>query len=144
MGMSRAQANTYLANQYGALATLTGQLATDSATGYGPAIDDALLKLGVAYSSIVSYTVDDGLVNDYRVLLRLFALRQFESQLASNNTFEMTGDGVKAKEAAELMQVRALLAEATQEATALGYITRHDILRMGRLTLDFLEPKVTS
>jgi len=139
--MSRSSALTYLQNKYASLATYTGQATTDTDAGYGPAIDDALLTMGVAHSSLTGYTVADGLVRDYRVLLRVYALRQFEDELAGENSFDFGIGTLTTKRNAQLIQVQSLLAEAEKEATTLGYVLGSSgALKSGRLNLDFLEP----
>jgi hypothetical protein len=142
MPMTRANALTYLVNKYTALATLTGQGVADDATGFGPAIDDALLLLDVPYSSLAGYSVADGSVRNYRLLLRLCALRGFSDQLASFNTYDITADGFTAKRAAELIQVNQLLVEATAEATNAGFVITGNIMRLARINLDYLEPAI--
>ena len=141
MSMSRADALTYLQNQYNNLATYTGQATGDVPNGYGPAIDEALMMLGVAHSSLGSYSVADGSVSDYRVLLRLHALRQFAMQLLQKASFDVTGDGVNTKLNVQLRQIGEWLRQAEAEAAALGYVLLGNSLSLNRIILDFLEPE---
>lgn len=142
MAYTRANALTYLQNQYAALCTLTGQITTDSDAGYGPAIDDALMTLGTSYSDLPDATANNADVPAFRALLRYHALKHFAQKLAAKVDFAVTGSSasVRKETSKQLQQVRELMKEAASEVEAFGYSVSGGGWAIGSLNLDFLEP----
>lgn len=145
MAFDRPAATIYLQNKYAALATLAGQtVTTDSADGYGPAIDEALLTYGTTYTDILTPTVADADVLGVRALLRYYALLHFEQRLVTEVSVVVSGASASYSEqlSVALTQVRSLLAEAAKQVAAYGYVVdgAGGTWSSGFFNLDFLEP----
>lgn len=145
MSYTRAQAAAHLQTQFATLATEIGQATTgEAATGYGPDIDQALRKLGVAEADLAAATVADADVGPYLALAEYYALRRFAGRLATKvdlpNTFAREGDRRTVFD-----NVRALLKLAKETVEDYGYsvgvVPSWDVLR---LNLDFIEPETTT
>lgn len=123
MAMTRAQLLAYLVNQYGPLTTLTGQLTTDSATGYGPALDDTFLKLGTVYADLATGTAAEADIEAARLLGRFYALSHFESRLTSKADFDVTGTSaaIVKKRSSALAQIREGMAALSMVLSGYGY-----------------------
>jgi hypothetical protein len=144
MAFDRTAALAYVQPLYASLATLTGQLTTDTATGYGPAIDEAFMTYGVAYSDLATATAPDVDVPAVRALLRYFSLLGFEQRLSAKVDYDVVGQSaaVTKKQSAQLAQVRQSLAEAANQAAYYGFVVTASggTFEFGRFNLDFLEP----
>jgi hypothetical protein len=73
MGMTRADAITYLAGKLGVLLADAG--IAPNAAGLGSVVDDALLLTGVAYADLATATVADADVIGFRAVLIYQALQ---------------------------------------------------------------------
>lgn len=136
--MIRSGALTHLVNQFSALATLTGQAVTDTAAGYGPAIDQALRQLGYSAAGLAAADVSDADTADYLALAEYFALVRFSRALAINVDIEIDGPRAVAKRSQAFTATKELIAESRKQLQDLGYLGAG--FEAGYLTLDFLEP----
>jgi hypothetical protein len=138
--MNRSAAAAYLARRFKKLAIQVGQDdLTDNADGFGYAIDSALRKLGYAESDLASADVTDK-ITDYQVLLRYYALDQFEADVTTAVDYTTQGD--QYKESTIFGAVTKLKAEAKEEALNLGYVLGdQQDFGLISLSLDILEPR---
>jgi hypothetical protein len=145
MGYTRVSATTHLANELAKLAAETGQVLTDSAAGFGPAIDRALRTLGVAEASLATTTVDDDDVPAYLALCEYHALARIWRALATRA--DVSARNVMGPRAQVFQHVKDLMEMAANECAALGYpvgslgaSASGGSWNVGSLTLDFIEP----
>ena len=144
MSMTRAQAATYLDQQFSALATQLGQSATDdSADGYGPDIDQALRQMGVGESSLSSATVADDDVPAFLALCDYYAARRFWRGLSLSTDVAL---GPRREQRSRWADTLAgIVQEAADRAAGLGYpVDATPAWSLDRLSLDFIEPEETS
>lgn len=143
MTISRTAAAAYLSSQFSALAGEVGQTATDdSATGYGPDVDNALRVLGVAEADLAAYAVAEADRTKYFVLLDAFAARRFCNQLAYSINVSLgpqseSGASTAAQRVCELADAYA------RSAAELGVPidgVDADAWQVGTLTADWQEP----
>lgn len=136
--MERADALTYLQNQFAGLAYVTGQATTDTPAGYGPAIDQALRALGYTSDQLATADVADTSTVDYLALADYYALVRFSRALVvSVDEERQTGSGRRSRENLA-GKVTALLEESRKALGDLGYLGA--TWESGALSLDFLEP----
>lgn len=120
MSITRGQAATYLDSQFDNLATEIGQtLRNDTAAAYGPDIDAALRRMGVAEAALATATADDDRRVVYYALCDYYCLRRMARLLATRvDSGALVNEGDR-----QLVfdNVMTMLAEATATVTALGY-----------------------
>lgn len=109
----------HLVNEFGKLATETGQVTTDSLAGYGPAIDRALRRLGVAETDLATAELDDADGPAAFALAEYYALLRFQRALAVRG--DIDGASVIGPRSQVFQQVRDMLADAKLACEALGY-----------------------
>jgi hypothetical protein len=138
MSVSRADIAEYLDSQFSAFASAIMQTdSDDGATGYGPDIDLALRKLGVARSELAAATVEDSQDEEVFALAEYFAARRMWRHMASNvNT---TADGSVFSFQYTMASVKAMMDDAKAECQALGYDVSSDGWSVGYLNLDWIE-----
>lgn len=143
MSMGRAEITTYLAGQLAALTTETGQAVTDSALGFGPAIDDALRRIGVSEAGLATATATDAQAPAVLAMARYYALRRIAQDLAVRVDYASTA--VEGDRDRLYAHVRELMQDAAGEAASFGYSMDGSgrwagAWSRGTLTLDALEP----
>src|SRR5688572_11944689 len=120
MTITRANIATYLHTQFSALTASIGQtLATEAAAGYGPDIDLALRKLGVARADVAAATLEDSQEEAVFALASYYTARRVWRQLGDrvDNTMGETAykfDGQR-------KQAEAIMKDAQKQCAALGY-----------------------
>lgn len=136
--MLRTDALTYLVHQFAGLATVTGQATTDTAAGYGPALDQALRTLGYSADQLAAADVPDADTTAYLALAEYYALVRFSRALiVSVDEERQTGTGKRSR-SNMADKVRALLEESRKALTEMGYLGA--AWESGALSMDFLEP----
>lgn len=97
MPMTRPNALSYLIGQYATgpdpLQAATGTTPDDTDTGYGPAIDEALLALGTDYDALPVATVDNSKVGTFRAMLRFQALALFARRVTTDKNYNPGAGG---------------------------------------------------
>ena len=143
MSMDRATAATHLDYQFSVLAGEIGQAESDdSATGYGPDIDQALRHLGESEATLSAATVADAFVPSYLALAEYYALRRYGRQLALKA--DTTSGTMSKKFGQQAATVAALRTEAAERAAGLGYpVSGAAAWSIGQINLDYLEPDPT-
>jgi hypothetical protein len=125
MGMTRANALTYLTGQYATgpepLQAATGTTPDDTDTGYGPAIDDALLALGTDYDSLPVTEVNGITITAYRALLRYNALALFARRVTPDTNVQPGAGSVSIGPSVLLKQIRDDMDREAVGLKALGY-----------------------
>jgi hypothetical protein len=141
MAFTRAQAATHLHAQFSALASEISQAETDdSATGYGPDIDQALRQLGEGEITLATATVIDGYVPAYLALAEYYCLRRMARQLSLQ--VDQTLNTMSEKKGQRAGTLAGLIAEAAKACEGLGYAVGGGVTwSMGRLNLDYIEPE---
>lgn len=144
MAITRTQVASYLHSQFVRLAAEVKQTAADdSPTGYGPDIDQAFRKLGVAYADLATATIDDLKDADLFALARYFALLRFAA-LVSTKVDQDAGFAMQSGRSGVFRSVMDLLKEAKAELVVLGYLPAEDgsggAFALIDLNLDYLEP----
>lgn len=147
MTITRAQAATYLDSQFSSLATEIGQtLRNDTATAYGPDIDAALRRMGVAEASLATATVEDTARVAFYALCDYNCLRRMARRLATRvDSGALVPEGDRER---IFDNVTEMLAEAKMFVTALGYGPEGDVSAANASTLwgyvdlntDYVEP----
>lgn len=138
MSLSRSDLLTALQNEFSALATETSQVTTDTAAGYGPAIDYALRQTGTAQSELATGTIPTGDEDAGLLLAQYGALRRFSRALAGRVDITLDAPQVSKKRSQAFQQVQTLIAGVKAELEEVGY--GESAFSMGSLQLDFLEP----
>lgn len=119
MGMTRANALGYIvAQNYTRLEAVTGIPATDASPGYGSAIDDALLSLGIGYDTLPTGEVTSN-IQGYRATLRYYALGLHANVLRARLSYDV-GDTLKENMSNLLKQVETGQDRAAAEALTFG------------------------
>jgi hypothetical protein len=136
--VERADALIHLQNQFAPLASVVDQPTTDSAAGYGPALDQALRKLGYTADQLATAVVPDADVLDYLTLAEYYALERYALWFTvAVDEERQFGSGTRRRDNLA-GKVTALLTERRAALTELGYIGT--VWEGGALVLDFLEP----
>lgn len=148
MSYTRASATTHLSNELAMLAKDASQLVTDSATGFGPAIDKALRTLGTAETALATATVADTSVPVFLALCEYYALVRIWRTLATRAD-PVSARGVLSARAQVVQQVKDLVTEAANTCASYGYPVGTPVAggagsggswQAGSLTLDIIEP----
>lgn len=143
MTLTRSDLLVHLQNTFAALATVTGQATTDSAAGYGPAIDYTLRTLGTAQADLATGEVATGSEQVGLWLAEYAALRRFQAALVVKATdLRIDGPLVDKKRSQMMKNIEALLGAIKEDLTGAGYL--NDGFSLGRLQLDFLEPEAVA
>jgi len=137
VSLTRAELLAHLQAQFSVLATETAQATTDTAAGYGSAIDMALRQLGTAQADLATGTVATGDEVDGLQLAEYFALRRFARDLSIRVNISLDAPSASRQEAQAFAHVKALLDELKAELEGRGYLKAS--WSMGYLNLDFLE-----
>lgn len=137
MSLTRAEVLSHLQAQFAALTTETGQVTTDTAAGFGSAIDMALRQLGTAQVSLATGTVATGDEVDGLQLAEYFALRRFARDLAIRVDISLDAPTASRRESQAYAQVKGLLDELKGELESRGFLKA--TWSLGSLNLDFLE-----
>ena len=119
MSYTRAQMKTYLSLELAALAAEAKQVTTDTAAGFGPAIDKALRTLGCGETALPTATVADGDVPAYLALSKYHALLRIWATLATRA--DVQARNVMGPRAQVFQHVRDLVNLAAAECATLGY-----------------------
>jgi len=144
MSYTRASATTHLSNEFAALVSETGQLLTDSAGGFGPAIDRALRSLGTAETALSMATVVDASVPAFLALCEYYALARIWRSLATKA--DVSARNVMGPRTQVFQHAKDLMEMAANECAALGYpvgslgASATGSWQVGSLTLDIIEP----
>lgn len=142
MTISRTQAAAYLHSRFSRFATEIEQAATDdSATGYGPDIDDALRDLDTDESDLATATVEDSSRRSYFTLLEYYAARRMWMQMSANADSRL--DPMSVNYGNVLRSLEAIQKDAAKRLDALGLSPMAEGIGLVRLGLDFIEPKET-
>lgn len=135
--MTRADLLTYLQNKFTKLASDTGQATTDTANGYGPALDNALRSLGFSESQLAAPAIADADILDLLSLADYYALKNFAAALAIRVSINLDGDAKSRQQA--FQQTKVLLDMAREDCKEKGLIGSSG-WQAGTIMLDFLEP----
>lgn len=141
MSYTRAAAAGHLAVQFATLATETGQATGDTSAGFGPAIDQALRKIGgTAEADMATATVTDANTPAFLALAEYYALVRFARALATR-----IDTGITATEGDReqmFANVRKLIEIAKFEAAGYGYpVDGSSAWTSTSLQLDYIEPE---
>ena len=137
MTISRANVAAYLDTQYSNVSALIGQ-DTDTLTGYGPDIDNALRRLGKLESELVpSVTVEDGTRDSYFALAEYYAALRIWRQLGHLVTIKTDDSTFDYKHL--LTNAKQVLDDVSARCAALGYDVSASGWSMGYLNLDWIE-----
>lgn len=141
MSYTRASATSHLAVQFATLATETGQVTTDTSAGFGPAIDQALRKIGgTAEADLATATVADATVPAFLALAEYYALTRFARALATRVDFGVPT--VEADRPRIFAHIDRLIKLAREECAAQGYpVDGSESWSFARLQLDYIEPE---
>ncbi len=137
MSVTRANATTYLENRFSELRTAAGMLATDSATGWGPPIDDAFRALGKTEDQLATATATDAQRDDFLALLRYCGLARLRQALAVKVDVSVGDPDTSVKRSQMVAVVAAMLKEAKAEVEAKGYGEAADQWGVGNLRLGY-------
>lgn len=139
MSLSRADLLLHLQSEFAALATDTGQATTDTAGGFGPAIDYALRQTGTAQADVATRTVPAGSEDDGLLLAEYAALRRFARALAGRVDISLDAPSASRRESQAFAQVKVLLDAVRKELEECGYLA--SAFTLGSLNLDIFEPE---
>jgi hypothetical protein len=144
MSITRAQIAVHLHYQFSTLATEIGQAATDeSATGYGPDIDQAYRRLGTAAADLSSATVADADTPAALALAEYYSLARFGRQLALRA--DVGAGSLSQRLGKQADTLAALTVQAAKKAAGLGYpVDAAPAWSLGSINLDYLEPEPTT
>jgi hypothetical protein len=132
--MTRAQGLTHLQNEFSALAAEAKQDTTDSAAGFGPALDRAFLALGT------TGTAPDADTGAFMALAEYHALHRLWRTLATRA--DVQARNVMGPRAQVFQHVKDLMAEASERCAELGYPVHGTAAwSYGQINLDYLEPE---
>lgn len=136
--MNRAQATSYLAGQFSELADIAGVVTTDTTSGFGPAIDQSLRKLG--YTETQLPTADETAnVVAFIALLEVYALKKLQRALAIKYNYSI--DGQSHSEEPVFQHLKDMLTEAKETAASAGFtVDGADSWESWRFNLDIYEP----
>lgn len=130
MAITRTNVAAYLHAEMDSLAAAIGQAGSDdTATGYGPDIDNALRQLGTAESALATAEVDDGLREEYFALAEYYTLRRAWRKMG--NRFTHQADDVRVDYKDQLANVKAMLDKAAQRCAVLGYSVDEQTTKTG-------------
>lgn len=139
MSLTRAELLTHLTNEFAALATDTGQATTDTAAGFGPAIDFALRQTGTAQADLAAGTVPGGSEDDGLLLAEYAALRRFARALANRVDISLDAPSASRRESQAFAQVKTLIDAVRKELEESGHLA--SAWSLGSLNLDLFEPE---
>lgn len=144
--MDRVTAKTYLTNEFAELATDAKFTSTQIDTAYSTAIDNSLRKLGFVEEDLPTADVVQADVQKYIKLLEYFALKRFSRVLSIRFDAEVGQKAVVASRSQAFKMVEQLIEEARSELAVLGIVVGGDnnAFEMGRINLDFIEPRTLS
>lgn len=128
----------HLQNQFSALATETGQATTDTAAGYGPALDAALRELGYTADQLADADTTDAQDGDYLALAEYYALVRFARSLVVKVNVSVDAPAVRKDRNQAYQGVLKLIELSKADLEDRGYLASS--WSMGYLNLDFLEP----
>ena len=136
--MFRSDALGYLSARLDAAYTQAQRTTDDTATGYGPAIDAAMVRLGAPVSDVLSYEVPDGQTLPFTAALRYEAWDLVLNDLAMivDQQVDAPLTNVKASQAYKNAKERRDEALADLAVFGLGPSNTNWI----KWNLDFLEP----
>jgi hypothetical protein len=136
MAVTRAALATYLDAELGALATHANRLTGDVPTGWQYALDEMFLVFNVD-EDLSNATLDDSLLIPARAVARYKGLQKIR---LSANKFVNTGRGGASRSDQGFVQnLDVSIAQAAQDADALGYPVEGDTFTSGRWLTDQLE-----
>lgn len=137
--MTRSDILAYLTGQFRALETESGQGSFDDSEGYKLPIDATMRRLGVSESTIATGTVADTLGEAAFAVAEYHALRRFRFLIATR--IDYPAEKMMTRTVL-FSQIDALLKEASERATSLGYgvVTSSDY-GLFTMSLDYLEPE---
>ena len=136
MTISRANVAAYLDSQFSNVTALIGQ-DTDTLTGYGPDISNALRKLGKLESELASATVVDASRDSYFALAEYYAALRIWRQLGHLVNIKTDDSTFDYKHL--LPNAKQVLDDAAAVCAALGYDVSASGWTMGYLNLDWIE-----
>lgn len=157
MGMTRANAIAFIVSQnYSRLEAVTGIVPADTYStatgsppvvtvgGYGSAIDDALLALGIGFDALTVGEVTTN-VQGYRAALRYYALGLHANVLRAKLSYDV-GDTLKENMSNLLKQVEAGMDRAAAEAITFGVVLSGGssggagVVELGEVRSDIYQP----
>jgi hypothetical protein len=140
--MDRASALAYLSGQYVELASYAKFTSDQTTAAYDTAIDMSLRLLDYDESDLASADVDQINVVKYLALLDYFALDRFAKLLSVQYDVTLPGP-LQAARSQAFKNVMTLKAQAEMRLATIGIdigTSSGASFKLGRLTLDFLEP----
>jgi hypothetical protein len=143
MTIARSTVLAKLVSLFSSFATAAGQaLATDSSTGYGPDIDDALRELGYEESELATAAVDEADRKDYFVLVEYFAAHRLRIQISSIPDIRL---GPQSESYGKVIDaITAIENDAKNFAAALGYsLDGETTWTTAQWSSDTIEPRST-
>jgi hypothetical protein len=145
MAITRTQAAAHLHTQFSVLASEISQAETDdSATGYGPDLDQALRYLGEGESSLATATVMDTTGPAYLALAEYYCLRRMARQLSLASTDVRVGE-MSQKLGQRASTLAGLIDEARTACASLGHpVDGSPAWSTGSINLDYTEPEPTT
>lgn len=139
MSLSRTDLLTYLQNSFDVLATETGVATTDTAAGFGSAIDYALRRTGTLHADLATGTIPDDEEDAGYLFASYAALQRYLRALAIQVDITVDGPDISKKRSQTFAHVKILLDTIKDDLALLGY--GEAAFEMGRINLDFLEPE---
>jgi hypothetical protein len=118
--------------------------AADDAANWGPAIDNTLLLLGVAYEEIGSGACPAGREREGIAILRMYGLELLAERLAGNVSNDVSGatDTIREARSNVLAQVREQWVDAVKRVEAMGYQVERAGAAYWDVQLDIYEPEL--
>jgi hypothetical protein len=142
VALGRTGLLTYLNNLSPAAAALATPAITnnDNAANWGPAIDNTLLLMEVAYDSLATGTVPAGKERDGLAIAKMFGLELLCEKLAADVANDVTDKAVSEHKSNVLAQLRAQWASQVNRVEGLGYQVERQSSSYGDWDLDIYEP----
>lgn len=143
--MDRISAKAYLTSEFAELATDAKFDNWQISQAYDTAIDNSLRKLNFAETDLPSANVAQADIQKFIKLLEYFALKRFSRLLSLRFDVEAGNKSIVATRSQAFQHVERLIQEAVGELAVLGIIVGgSSYFELGRINLDFLEPKTLS
>ncbi len=138
--MNRTDGLAYLKDEYQELSTEAGLSQDAELKAYGTVIDQSLRQLGFTEDQLGVATLTPNEVVPFLALLDYFALSRF-ARIFSTRMDVQLSSAINAARSQVYKQVKELLDKAEARLSGLG-VSPVDMLTVGRLNLDFLEPEM--
>jgi hypothetical protein len=144
MAISRSDIASYLANELHYLSAYIQLPETDTPQGFGYAIDQTVNLLGYMDEDGATLPIPSSKLIETRAVARYYGLKRLWTVLASMIDTSIGGAGSSRRDSQIFEHLTLLLKQARNEAAAYGYEVEpssEDIIEIGFLMLDFLQPK---